>query len=204
MEVNFFRNFKSKTPESSTLEAVVEQIRSDQSLARLTALYRQDESKQLKEESPLFAVAATFSGGNGKADIATMTGLSLVDFDHVGEDRLEAIREKVIADPHTLLYYITKDGTVYPGRPESEPGAHALRYNAHSIGVCYEGGLDADGRPADTRTPAQKLAMRKLLESLCLDYPDAAILGHRDLPWVRKACPCFDVAEWLEDIHFSI
>ena len=35
-------------------------------------------------------------------------------------------------------YYITKDGVVYPGRPESEVGAHARHYNAHSIGICYE------------------------------------------------------------------
>ena len=46
-------------------------------------------------------------------------------------------------------YYITKDGVIYPCRPESEPGTHARHYNAHSIGICYEGGLDADGRPAD-------------------------------------------------------
>jgi N-acetylmuramoyl-L-alanine amidase len=49
-------------------------------------------------------------------------------------------------------YYITKDGVIYPGRPESEIGAHARHFNAHSIGICYEGGLDADGNPADTRT----------------------------------------------------
>ena len=31
---------------------------------------------------------------------------------------------------------------VYPGRPDSEVGAHDRHYNAHSIGICYEGGLD--------------------------------------------------------------
>ena len=83
-------------------------------------------------------------------------------------------------------------------------GAHAKRYNAHSIGICYEGGLDINGHPADTRTSAQKQAMVKLLQSLCTDYPDADILGHRDLPWVQKACPCFDVKKWLKDINFHI
>ena len=77
-------------------------------------------------------------------------------------------------------YYITKDGVIYPCHPESEPGAHTRHYNAHSIGICYEGGLDADARPADTRTPAQKAAMRELLKSLCTDFPEAEILGHRD------------------------
>ncbi len=73
-------------------------------------------------------------------------------------------------------YYITKDGVVYPGRPESEVGAHARHYNAHSIGICYEGGLDKNGKPADTRTPAQNQALYSLLESLCLSYPDADII----------------------------
>ena len=79
-------------------------------------------------------------------------------------------------------YYITKDGMVYPCRPESEEGAHARHYNAHSIGICYEGGLDEKGKPADTRTPAQKASLEDLLYSLALDYPGAEILGHRDLP----------------------
>ena len=89
-------------------------------------------------------------------------------------------------------------------RPESEEGAHARHYNAHSIGICYEGGLDEKGKPADTRTPAQKASLEDLLYSLVLDYPDAEILGHRDLPWVRKSCPCFDVREWLKEIDFHL
>lgn len=77
-------------------------------------------------------------------------------------------------------------------------GAHARRYNAHSIGVCYEGGLDENGKPCDTRTPAQKQTLIVLLRSLKYDYPDAQILGHCDLPWVNKKCPCFDAkSEYL-------
>ena len=58
--------------------------------------------------------------------------------------------------------------------------------------------------PADTRTPAQKASLEDLLYSLVLDYPDAEILGHRDLPWVRKSCPCSDVREWLKEIDFHL
>ena len=95
-------------------------------------------------------------------------------------------------------YYITKDGKLHKCRPEDVIGAHARRYNAHSIGVCYEGGLDAKGEKADTRTPAQKQTLITLLRALKADYPDARILGHRDLPWVKKDCPCFDArAEYL-------
>ena len=89
-------------------------------------------------------------------------------------------------------YYITRDGEVHRGRPLHQVGAHAVGYNQHSIGVCYEGGLLPDGTPADTRTEAQKDTLRKLLERLKKDYPHARIVGHRDIPFVAKECPCFD------------
>ena len=96
-------------------------------------------------------------------------------------------------------YYITRDGQTYQTRHENLVGAHARHYNKHSLGVCYEGGLDANGRPADTRTEAQKHALWALLKSLRQDYPEAKILGHRDLPHVAKSCPCFNAeAEYAE------
>ena len=78
-------------------------------------------------------------------------------------------------------YYIERDGQLYQTRHENLPGAHALHYNQHSIGICYEGGLDAQGHPKDTRTTAQKAALHALLKSLRVDYPEAVILGHREL-----------------------
>ncbi len=98
-------------------------------------------------------------------------------------------------------YYITKDGQMHLCRPEDMIGAHARRYNAHSIGICYEGGLDAKGNPDDTRTPAQKHALITLLRSLKVDYPDAEILGHCDLPWVKKKCPCFDARSEYKNLQ---
>ena len=89
-------------------------------------------------------------------------------------------------------YYVTRDGTVHSGRPLYQEGAHATGYNRHSIGVCYEGGLNAQGVPADTRTAAQKDTLLKLMNRLKTDYADARIIGHRDLPDVHKDCPCFD------------
>ena len=89
-------------------------------------------------------------------------------------------------------YVIPTDGTIEKGRDEAEVGAHCKNHNRHSIGVCYIGGLSADGKPEDTRTDAQRVALRKLLEALHREYPHALIVGHRDLN-PRKACPCFDV-----------
>ena len=67
-----------------------------------------------------------------------------------------------------------------------------MGFNENSIGVCYEGGLDAEGHPCDTRTKAQRATLLALMKRLKEDYPQATILGHRDLPGVDKDCPCFD------------
>ena len=92
-------------------------------------------------------------------------------------------------------FYITRDGETHPCRPVHQIGAHATGWNDKSIGICYEGGLDENGRIVDTRTYAQKCALLDLLRQLKTDYPEAAILGHYQLSEnVRKACPCFDAA----------
>ena len=88
-------------------------------------------------------------------------------------------------------YYVTRDGTVYQTRHENLVGAHARGYNQHSLGVCYEGGLNKRGEADDTRTPQQKVSLLALLKSLKHTYPAATILGHHDLPHVTKPCPCF-------------
>lgn len=96
-------------------------------------------------------------------------------------------------------YVIPTDGTVEAGRDKAEVGAHCKNHNRHSIGVCYIGGLSADGKPMDTRTEAQRIALRKLLEALHRKYPSALIVGHRDLN-PQKACPCFDAAGEYSDL----
>ena len=94
-------------------------------------------------------------------------------------------------------YVIRRDGTVEKGRTEETIGAHCAGHNSHSIGICYEGGLDAKGTPCDTRTPQQKAALRKLLAQLRKKYPSSVILGHHDLD-TGKACPCFSIAEYAD------
>lgn len=102
-------------------------------------------------------------------------------------------------------YYISKAGTVYATRHIHEEGAHCKGYNKFSIGICYEGGLNENGNPCDTRTNLQKVELEKLLKQLCRKYPIRQIKGHRDFSidldedgiiepheW-SKACPCFDV-----------
>lgn len=92
------------------------------------------------------------------------------------------------------------DGTVETGRPLAEVGAHCAGHNAHSIGVCYIGGLAADGKtPRDTRTTAQRAALLTLLRQLRRQFPTARIIGHRDLN-PAKTCPSFDAKTEYADL----
>ena len=103
-------------------------------------------------------------------------------------------------------YVIRLDGTIEPGRDVTLDGAHCMGWNQRSIGICYVGGLDKEGRPADTRTDAQRTALIRLVKSLQLAFPNVKqVIGHRDTrPDLNgdgiispneymKACPCFDV-----------
>lgn len=98
-------------------------------------------------------------------------------------------------------YVVRRDGEIESGRPEWMVYAHCLNHNAHSIGVCYEGGLDIRGQPADTRTEAQKKSLRWLLRQLRRSYPRAMIVGHHDLN-PQKSCPCIkDVVHEYADLQ---
>lgn len=93
-------------------------------------------------------------------------------------------------------FYCRKDGSLTQFRKLLEVGAHARPYNRCSIGICYEGGLDEEGRPANTLTHAQHRVIRHLLLQLKILFPQAEIVGHRDLPGATpKECPCFNAAE---------
>ena len=97
-------------------------------------------------------------------------------------------------------YVVRRDGSVETGRPLERIGSHCLYHNEHSIGICYEGGLDAQGRTADTRTPEQRKALRELLEQLHKDFLFALILGHNVLDPMKR-CPCFDAATEYSDLQ---
>ena len=94
-------------------------------------------------------------------------------------------------------YVVYPDGSVHAGRPVEQPGAHTEGHNAHSIGIAYIGGLDADGHAADTRTEAQCLALLQLVRDLMEEPPITSIHGHNE--YANRACPCFDVQQWLTE-----
>lgn len=112
-------------------------------------------------------------------------------------------------------FVIRRDGTIEQGRPRDVQGAGARGYNHNSIHICLVGGVRR-GRhkgnnsvgfvvkdvPENNFTPEQFASLRKLIFEELVPYaPKAVVLGHRDLPGVKKACPCFDVREWIRSLR---
>jgi N-acetyl-anhydromuramyl-L-alanine amidase AmpD len=105
---------------------------------------------------------------------------------------------------------VTRDGVAHRNMPDTRRGAHVGGNNTGNIGIVYIGGLAADGKTAkDTRTPAQRETLRKLVAEYKAKYPGIVVRGHRDWSpdrnkngkvdkheWL-KACPSFDVATEL-------
>lgn len=112
-------------------------------------------------------------------------------------------------------FIIKLDGTIQPGRILSQAGAHVSGHNSHTIGICYIGGLDDNGKAKDTRTPQQKESLRWLVHAIKTHMKGGSALtvkGHRDYsPDLNKDgiiqkyerlkdCPCFDAIPEYQDI----
>lgn len=134
---------------------------------------------------------------------------------NIGRD---VIREWHLAKGWADIGYhavVKRNGLIEFGRPFDDIGAHVAGYNGTTVGVCLVGGLYADGSEAEDDfdglyTVEQKHALRELLVVLKAAYPDAQIVGHRDLSpdkdgdgkiekheWL-KSCPGFAAREWAK------
>ena len=116
---------------------------------------------------------------------------------------VKEIREWHTSDPRNWSdigyhYVIRLDGTLERARPLYKSGAHARGYNSNSIGICIFGGVDKDMKPESTMNKAQEEMLIELLDNLDWAYNDLDIKGHNELS--NKACPSFDVQDWLVSI----
>lgn len=153
---------------------------------------------------------------DGIAGLKTLTALGLVDGYYMAKcsRRIDKVILHCLATPEGRDYSVAQvrewhvkdrgfadigyhylihiDGTVEEGRPLDMIGAHCTGQNAHSIGVVYAGGVDKDDIPKDTRTPAQRNAMRSLVDYLKRKY-GASVHCHNE--FANKACPSFKINE---------
>ena len=96
-------------------------------------------------------------------------------------------------------FYIDLYGEIHKGRDISKIGAHCKGHNRNSIGICYCGGVEADGKtPKDTRTSEQRKALVAVIRTLKAMYPEAIVYSHNE--FANKACPSFDATKEYEHL----
>ncbi|MBP2653366.1 MAG: N-acetylmuramoyl-L-alanine amidase [Firmicutes bacterium] len=98
-------------------------------------------------------------------------------------------------------YVIRFDGTIERGRPRDAIGSHAQGLNYCSVGISLSGNCQ-DNEP----TAEQIEVLPKLLADLKDNWPDAQIIGHREVaeivsdPGLATDCPGDKLYERLPDI----
>lgn len=126
----------------------------------------------------------------------------------IGADEINNWHEKRGWDGIGYAAVIRRDGTIEFGRHFDAVGAHVKGQNYRSVGICLVGGVNSKHEPEDNFTDPQMISLVYVVNVMVLAYPNAEVLGHRDLSpdldgdgiierheWL-KDCPCFDVREW--------
>lgn len=102
-----------------------------------------------------------------------------------GNGDVQSIHKQHLNQGYTGIgyhFYIRKDGTIYTGRPVDTIGAHCKGKNDCSVGVCFEGNFEYE-----VMSDAQIKAGQFIVSYLKKSYPNAKVVGHRDL--MATACP---------------
>ena len=117
-------------------------------------------------------------------------------------EKLEALRRMHVRDRgwDDIGYHfvIMRDGQIMEGRPIKYAGAHTKGHNHDSIGVALMGGWKSEPNDKFEQhyTAAQGKALHDLITRLKKEFPSIwEIHGHNE--FAAKACPGFQVEEWL-------
>lgn len=116
--VSFLHSTYSKgTPTNIPWDALVDMIMHDEQIKAKTEDIRtvrangtEKEYARAKSTVGAFIPAAQFMGGRKQEHITALTGVSMVDLDHVPADSMAQVLEAVHSDPHTFIAYTTTSG----------------------------------------------------------------------------------------------
>ena len=103
-------------------------------------------------------------------------------------------------------FVVRRNGDVQLGRPMNKQGAHVLRHNQNTLGICMIGGIDVEGDPENNFTDEQFKSLYVLVQLLSHFYfvenqmtEVPKVCGHRDFEGTKTLCPSFDVKTWWND-----
>jgi len=113
----------------------------------------------------------------------------------IGRDTIDEWHKERGWDGIGYHFVIRRDGSVEAGRHVDAVGAHVRGSNLRSVGICMIGGANEEREPEENYTIDQWKSLSTTVEFLRRMYPDAKVIGHNEVS--DKACPCFDVQEWL-------
>lgn len=96
-------------------------------------------------------------------------------------------------------WIIGRDGSILPGRRETEIGAGVEGHNRGVIHICLIGGHGAasSDRFSDHFTAAQRVSARQLIDGVNMRTRIERVSGHNE--WAAKACPGFHVPTWIKE-----
>lgn len=118
------------------------------------------------------------------------------------EVKIEAIKKywrevRGWGDTPGYHYIIKSEGDTIKLLDENKNSYGVYAHNNECISISYIGGIDKAGKPKNTMSRAQENALFDKIVELTEKYPNTKVLGHRDFPGVKKACPSFDVKNWM-------
>lgn len=98
---------------------------------------------------------------------------------------------------------IRLSGKIEDGRDYNEVGAHCQGFNKYSIGICYVGGIDSEGKCVDTRNEKQKYSLHYLVDCIRSSYGNIPVIAHN---WfnANKACPCIRQSELNKEFNTKV
>ncbi len=92
-------------------------------------------------------------------------------------------------------FVVEGDGKLVRGREVSRIGAHVRGHNSNSIGICVVGD---NAIVARKWRASQITSLVKVVDILKVMFPEAIVLGHRDMPDTNTSCPGLFIKELLK------
>jgi len=119
---------------------------------------------------------------------------------NIGVDEIREWHKDRGFDDIGYHYVIKRSGTIQKGREEELQGAHAVKVNGTSIGICLVGGVDDDLKWENNFTKEQFENLVTLIKILKEKYEGSItkIIGHYEVE-PKKKCPSFNIQEWLKE-----